>query len=287
MVRAAIAFSPAHISGYFCRLDGSDPASTGSRGAGIVIGEGVTARVTAADVPSVLIRQRSPAGAILGRTEGSPLLLYAMGRLGVNARVVTTSPLPMGAGFGCSAAALLATITALSALFSLELSREEIAALAHEAEVVHRTGLGDVAALQGGGLACRNGPGIHAGIVRLMPEDASLTVLSCGPMHTPAVLGSAEAMERVARAFPGRCPRDREDFFTLSRSFSEQSGLITPAVRRILTSCDRRDIPASMTMLGEGVFAGGAGAREALAPFGTPLSVQISGEGFSPAEVEE
>jgi pantoate kinase len=62
--------------------------------------------------------------------------------------------------FGCSAAALLSSITALSELFSLELQRHEIAALAHEAELVHRTGLGDVAASQGGGLACRKGPGM-------------------------------------------------------------------------------------------------------------------------------
>jgi pantoate kinase len=286
MVRAAVAFSPAHISGYFHRVDGSDPAATGSRGAGIVIEEGVQARVTAAVTPSVVIQRISPSGTLLERTEGAPLLLYAMERLGVSARVVTTSVLPMGAGFGCSAAALLGTLSALSALFSLHLSREEIAALAHETEVLHRTGLGDVAALQGGGLACRKGAGIHADIVRLMP-DTALTVLSCGPIHTPSVLGSVAAMERVTGAFPGRCPRTLDDFITLSRSFAEKSGLITPAVRGLLEACDRREIPASMTMLGEGVFACGDGAEESLASFGTPLGVHVSRAGFLPAEVEE
>jgi pantoate kinase len=209
-----------------------------------------------------------------------------MEQLGVSARVVTTSLLPMGAGFGCSAAALLATLTAISSLFSLDLSRTEIAARAHETEVQNQTGLGDVAALQGGGLACRKGPGIGAEIIRLQPEDTLLTVLSCGAIPTPAVLGSAVAMGRVARAFPDRCPDDLDDFFTLSRSFAEKSGLITPAVGQILASCDRQGIPASMTMLGEGVFARGAGAREALLPWGTPLAVHISGEGFSSAEVK-
>jgi pantoate kinase len=286
MVHAAVAFSPAHISGYFCRVDGSNPASTGSRGAGIIIEEGVQARVTAAASPCVVIRRLSSSGIILERTEGSPPLLYAMERLGVSAQVITTSVLPMGAGFGCSAASLLATLSALSAFFSLDLPREKIAALAHETEVLHRTGLGDVAALQGGGLACRKGAGIHADIVRLMP-DTALTVLSCGPIHTPSVLGSAAAMERVTRAFPGRCPRDLDDFISLSRSFAEKSNLITPTVRGVLEACDQRGVPASMTMLGEGVFACGPGADEALFPFGTPLRVHISRQGFSPAEVED
>jgi pantoate kinase len=253
----------------------------------MVIREGVQARVFEADTSSVLVRQCTLSGTLLDSTEASPLLLHAMERLGVNAQVITTSVLPMGAGFGCSAAALLATLSALSTLFSLDLSRDEIAALAHETEVQHRTGLGDVAALQGGGLVCRKGPGIHAEILRRIPEDDVLTVLSCGPIHTPTVLGSEETMGRVTRAFPDRCPRDLEDFFTLSRSFAEESGLITPAVRRILVSCDQRRIPASMTMLGEGVFAMGGAAIEALTPFGTPLAVHISHGGFSPGEVEE
>jgi pantoate kinase len=287
MVRAAVAFCPAHISGYFRRIDGPDMASTGSRGAGLVIREGVQARVTPDQASSVLIQRLSSSGMVLSRTEGSPPLSYAMEHLGVSARVVTSSVLPMGAGFGCSAAALLAGITALSALFSLDLSREAIAALAHEIEVRHRTGLGDVAALQGGGLACRKGPGLQAPILRLTTEESPLTVLSRGPLHTPTVLGSAEAMERVAEAFPDRCPRDMEDFLALSRAFAEESGLITPAVREALRACDRKDIPASMTMLGEGVFACGANALEALAPFGTPFAVHPSSQGFTAAEVEE
>jgi pantoate kinase len=287
MVRAAVAFSPAHISGYFRRVEGADPASTGSQGAGIVITEGVEARVVRADTPSVTIQRRSPGGSIRERMEGSPLLFHAMDRLGVSARVITTTSLPIGAGFGCSAAALLSTLTALSALFSLDLSRERVASLAHEIEVVHRTGLGDVAALQGGGLACRRGPGIHAEILRHIPEEAPLFVLSCGPIATAEVLGSPPAMEQVTRAFPDRCPRDLEDFFALSRSFAEQSGLITPVVRRVLASCDRAHVPASMTLLGEGVLALGKGAAEVLAPFGTPLPVHISPEGFSAAEVKE
>jgi pantoate kinase len=253
----------------------------------VVIGDGVEAVVSSATTTSVTIHRVSRGGAILELYEGSPPLEYALDRLGLHARVVTRCRLPIGAGFGCSAAALLATLSAASALFSLELSREEIAELAHEAEVVHRTGLGDVAALQGGGLVCRSGPGIHAGITRLHSDNGPLMALSFGPLPTPAVLGSAEAMARVTEAFPGRCPRDIADFLSLSRSFSEKSGLITPLVRQALAGCDRRGVPASMTMLGEGVFACGTEAEEALLPFGTPFPLTISPHGFTSAEVKE
>ena len=74
-----------------------------------------------------------------------------MENLTITASVVTESVLPIGAGFGLSAAALLATLTALNRLYCLEMDAEQIAEIAHAAEVAHRTGLGDVAACQGGG----------------------------------------------------------------------------------------------------------------------------------------
>jgi pantoate kinase len=74
------------------------------------------------------------------------------------------------------------------------------------------------------------------------------------------------------------------DFFRLSRVFAEKSGCITPRVREGLAACDRAGIPASMTMLGEGVFARGEGARGVLAPFGEILTLEVSDAGFTPGE---
>jgi pantoate kinase len=208
-----------------------------------------------------------------------------MERLGVSAEVTTESPLPAGAGFGLSAAALLASISALSALFHLALPDREIAALAHEMEVVHRTGLGDVAACQGGGIECRKGPGIGAEIERIPAPGRIIHALTLGPIPTPRVLGDAKLVERIGRAFPGRCPRDLEDLLGLSRSFSEASGLITPRVREVLGACDRAGIRASMTMLGEGVFALGDEAPSVLASYGKVYRLTVSDRGFSAGEV--
>jgi pantoate kinase len=280
MEGAAIARSPGHLSGYFRRIAGATPGETGSSGAGIVIEEGVVARAVPAPVPVVKIVSSHP----LPGGGRVPLIETAMERLGVSAEVTTGSTLPPGAGFGLSAAALLASISALSVLFGLRLPEREIAALAHEIEVTHRTGLGDVAACQGGGIECRMGPGIGADILRIPGHGQVIHAVSFGPIPTPAILGDPARLERISRAFPGRCPRDAGDFFGLSRSFAERSGLVTPRVAEVLAACDRAGLPASMTMLGEGVFALGEEAVPVLAPFGKVYRLRVADRGFTPGE---
>ncbi|MDD3857309.1 MAG: pantoate kinase [Methanoculleus sp.] len=279
MVRTAIAFSPGHISGYFKRVEGAGPEKTGSVGAGVVISEGVRSTVEPARETSVRVIRQGHASA------GSPPVEYALERLGVAARVTTECRLPIGAGFGLSAAALLATLTAVNHLFDLDLSENEVAARAHEAEVLHRTGLGDVAASRSGGVVCRKGPGIHAEITRIYPQEP-LYAVSLGPLPTASVLSSAEAMERIAAAFPDRCPRDLPDFCRLSRGFAEKSGLIAPEVRRVFEACDAAGVPASMTMLGNGVFACGETAEQVLSPFGEVYTLRVARNGAYLIEVK-
>jgi pantoate kinase len=262
------AFCPGHISGYFRRVDGASTASTGSIGAGIVISEGVTATVTPSEKTSIRIVSRDETGRGVRIDTGSLPVESVMNRLGITAAVQTECRLPIGAGFGLSAAALLATLTALNRLFTLDLAPRDIAEYAHETEVAHRTGLGDVAACQGGGRVVRYGPGIDARIVRTYDLDSSLYMVSFGPIHTPLVLGSDEQMARVSAAFPDSTPKNPDDFFQLSREFTLKSGLATQEVLEVLDACERAHVPASMTMLGNGVFALGRDARPVLEPFG-------------------
>ncbi|MEN6395613.1 MAG: pantoate kinase [Methanoregula sp.] len=280
------AFCPGHISGYFRRVDGSDPATTGSLGAGIVISEGVTATVKPADRSSVIVRVRSSDGMLREISRTSPPISSALDRFGVTVAVETVCRLPIGAGFGLSAAALLATLTATNRLFDLGLSTDEIAEVAHETEVVFRTGLGDVAACQGGGRVVRTGPGIHGTILRTFDLDFPVCAITFGPIHTPDVLGSKAQMARVAEAFPARQPETYLDFFACCREFSKKSGLETPAVQRVLAECDRCHIPAAMTMLGEGVFACGDRASGVLRAFGEVYNMGMADAGVRIVETD-
>jgi pantoate kinase len=274
-----VAFCPGHISGYFKRIEGDSVAATGSIGAGIVISEGVTATVEPADHTSICIRRTGYNGKSSEVTRGSPLLEHVMENLTITASVVTECVLPIGAGFGLSAAALLATLTALNRLYSREMSVEEIAQCAHAAEVAHRTGLGDVAACQGGGRVVRFGPGINGIMERRFDMPEPVYAVNFGPIHTPTVLGSPEQMDRISEAFPRKIPKDHEDFFRLSRDFAEMSGLITGEVRNVTRHCDAAGVPSAMTMLGNGIFAYGKKARDILLPFGHVFELHVTADG--------
>jgi pantoate kinase len=274
-----VAFCPGHISGYFKQIQGDTVATTGSIGAGIVISEGVTATVEPADRISICIKRRSYRGAPVEVSSGSPLLEHVMEHLSMTASVITECSLPIGAGFGLSAAALLATLTAVNYLFDRGMNAEEIAQCAHAAEVTHRTGLGDVAACQGGGRVIRSGPGIHGLVERRFDMPMPLYAVSFGPIHTPKVLGSSAQMEHVSSAFPKTTPENVEDFFLLSRHFADHSGLMTREVKQVIRRCDEAGVPASMTMLGNGVFAFGSKAREVLLPFGHVYEFRMSASG--------
>lgn len=277
MDRTAVAFAPGHISGYFRRVDGDTPRTTGSCGAGLVIDHGVTASVTPASTTSVVITDHLASGDPLIRY-GSGLIEELIASLGVTARVKTVAGLPIGAGFGMSAAAILATLTAANAVFDLELTASEIAERAHVAEVAHNTGLGDVAAAAGGGLAVRTAPGIAGVAARLFP-DVELCTVTFGPLFTPDIIGSPEQMRTVTAAFPDKTPDTFAGFMQNSREFAEASCLIPDEIRPILAACDNAGIPASMTMLGRGVFAAGDGASELLAGFGRAVPLRICPHG--------
>jgi pantoate kinase len=83
-------------------------------------------------------------------------------------------------------------------------------------------------------------------------------------------------MDQVARAFPARCPASIDEFLALSRKFVEDSGLITPDVRMALALCDRERIAASMTMIGNGIFAYGTQAGTILSGFGEVFELRVA-----------
>jgi pantoate kinase len=164
-------------------------------------------------------------------------------------------------------------------LYDLNLSSRDITMYAHESEVIHKTGLGDVAACQGGGRVERNSPGIDGEIKRTFDVSEPLYSISFGPIHTPSVLSSPDQMARIASAFPVTHPKNIFEFFARSKEFAEDAGLITPEVRKVLTAGDRDNVPVSMTMLGNGVFGYGRNAHTLLKQFGAVYEFSMAREG--------
>jgi pantoate kinase len=278
MTGQVTAFCPGHISGYFRPIITRYPETSGSCGGGIVIDSGVTVTVSPSETTSVQIFREISPGLRVKISDQSPIISLLLQRLNISALVETCCHLQLSAGYGLSAASLLATVHAVNNLFNLGLSPGTCVDLAHAIEVIERSGLGDVSACQGGGWVYRNSPGPWGGIVR-NDDDRMLYALTLGPLQTISVLSSPDRMDQIERAFPEGQPEDLVDLFRYSRCFAEASGLITDEVRKVLIACDTNDIPASMTMLGNGVFALGEEAKVVLNRFGTVYPLRIAKEG--------
>lgn len=284
LMRSVTAFCPAHISGYFRPCPDPNPRIAGSIGGGIVIDAGVTITLSPAPVTTIEVFLTRPEGTRILEATISPPLSRLFDMLGITAQVSSVSPLPSGCGYGLSAAALLAAVHAANRLFSLRLSDAECTMHAHICDVVSRSGLGDVSALQGGGWVIRTTPG-PGGYIRRRDDRRKIHAISFSPIPTGRILEDHDLLGIIVQAYPERDPETLDEFFRYARNFTCRSGLASDRIRKVLSACEDNDIPASMTMLGEGVFALGEEGADILKSFGEVFSFSISRHG--PEIIEE
>lgn len=256
--RRGDAFAPSHVTGLVVpRLDARDPRARGSLGAGIVLGVGVTASATwrPAARPSVRLSSNVGRELPISREAARRLLAHRPGRLDVR----LDHRLPVGHGFGSSAAGALATALAVSGAVGLPRSRA--VEVAHLADLFGQGGLGGVAAILGGGLEVRLRPGIppFGRSVRLR-LDAPVALGTVGrPIPTGRLLSDAAWLRRFERAqrFYDALLDDRtaDGFWTASEGFTEAVGLASPALRALLRGLRRRGARAAQAMFGTSFLA--------------------------------
>jgi pantoate kinase len=253
----ATAFCPGHLTGFFFPCENADPLRSGSRGAGLCVDRGATTTVTACEGRGEI------RVSINGRSSEAPVTRSAATWLldgrSIDLTIDTTLALPASAGFGMSAAGALSSALALTDILELPAGRAFEAA--HRAELHHRTGLGDVAALTRGGLTFRRKEGLppYGQVDRLAGRLDIITAVVGEKLPTAHVLGNQELRSKIDRA--GReCYRslDREptvdNFFRTSRQFTDTIGIATPPVVSALEQVDAIG-QGSMVMLGNSVFA--------------------------------
>ena len=258
-VRRASAFAPAHVTGLFVPdLRSSDPRGRGSRGAGLVLELGATA---AAEVtPGIRARLRvvDTGGTRLPITEEAARHLVPRGAGAVTVRV--RHDLPVGQGFGMSAAGTLAASLALAR--TLSLPEQQALEAAHLADLLGGGGLGGVPAILGGGLEVRRVAGVPPwGDVVHRPVRRRLLVGVVGrPELSPPLLGRSRFLRRVVFA----AGRDLDQlgtrptlgsFFTASERFTDRLGLALPPLREVLRGLRERGARAAQAMFGQSFFA--------------------------------
>jgi pantoate kinase len=256
------AFAPGHITGFFEICDESDNVlKKGSRGAGLCLDKGVMTKVTLTEASD------DPARKIFlnGKPSKAPVTRKVIDELapGHDAVVKSTHDFPIGQGLGMSAAGALSTAIAIAD--ALGLPREKAVHAAHAADVISRTGLGDVGPAAQGGMTIRLRPGIPPfGQIRSIPIDGDVEILVAmvgPPMSKPKILtdpARRRAINQAGKDCVDKMSRNPtlDNLLTLSRGFAEKCGLMDNDVRTALKAVDRFG-KASMSMIGSSIFAHG------------------------------
>ncbi|MEM2105575.1 MAG: GHMP kinase [Candidatus Bathyarchaeia archaeon] len=273
MVKSAEAFSPAGISSFFEICDRekngnpiSDLEKVGSRGGGFGIQKGVTTYVNISEAErnnvQVFINEKIAPEAETTKTVVKALLDKV--DRAYNVVVKHKVEIPIGAGFGSSAAGALTTALALSKALGLNLTYNQLGRIAHVAEVKCKTGLGTVGPLMLGGCIITLEPGAPGiAVIDRIPISTDYVIVAgvFGPIPTREVLSSPE--KRLAVNKWGRKTLEKilaepslENFLAFCREFAEKTGFVTGRVRALMKLADKADaIGAAQNMVGEAVHA--------------------------------
>ncbi len=236
------AFAPASVTAVFA----PNEAGTRTRGASVALSDGVTVSVEDAAEPRVTVD---------GESASFDPVVGVLDRLGVAAHVDVRPEVPIGAGFGSSGAATLATALAANALFDLGQGREELVEQSRAAEVAAGTGLGDVYVQNTGGLRYDLGKGRER-----VATDAAVEYASYGSLSTEDALDDEALMGTVRRegsavldGLPN--PPDLETVIERSWPFARTLELPTRQVVADVARVEDAGGAATMAMLGESVIA--------------------------------
>jgi pantoate kinase len=271
--RTALAFAPAVISNFFAvhteTLSKTPPdfSHAGATGGGFTLSKGVYSNAwivrSSSRAISVAVNGNAnyPADTSIKAVD---LLLEAARAPPLLVQLVQTVEVPIKAGFGSSSASALSAVMAVASALDLPFTKEEVAAFAHQAEIVRHTGLGTVSStynFSGAAIIVKaGGPGIAK--VRRVTVDPGLRVVTAflSPKKKGGRLGSQRMRNKVNRlgeaALARASDRKLESLLDAGHEFAQGLGLMTQAVRTLVaTSLRKGAIGASQNMLGNAMHA--------------------------------
>jgi len=171
---------------------------------------------------------------------------------------------PIGAGYGASAAGSLSAALAFAEAIDLGMSVNQVGTVVHLAEIANRTGLGGIGPLLTGGFVLTRqsgGPGI-AVIDRILVSPRLKVVSAClAPIFTKTVLRSKALRERInalgSSAFRAITSDLRpRNFMRASRAFAYGLGLMSPQTARLMEFMNGEGgIGATQNMVGQAVHS--------------------------------
>lgn len=279
----AKAYAPGHITGFFQIHEHNDPHRKGSTGCGIVLNGGVTTEVKvgkSVEKTEIFLNGK--------KVEGKTTLTVVEMMTDEPVIVKSWAEIPVGCGFGASGAGALGTAYALNGALSLNNTVKSLTEYAHVAEVVNRSGLGDIAAQSNGGVVIRlqaGGPEF-GNIDRIPAPEARVFCIVLGEISTGSVLSDEVAAGRINAA--GKTAMSEllkkptlENFMNQAKDFASKTGLMSSTAQDVIEAAYASGGLASQAMLGDTVFAIAPHSQEfalyeALQEFGQVLEYGIS-----------
>jgi pantoate kinase len=273
LLKRARAFCPAGISSFFEICDRTpdgkliaDPERIGARGGGFSPDEGVSTEVVVAEAEEKRV-QVFINGEFCPEAETTKSvveMLTAKVSASYDIKVVHSVEVPVGAGFGSSAAGALGAALALSKALGLNLTYNQAGRIAHVAEVKCRTGLGTAGPLLFGGCGLTLEPGAP-GIARLdripVSSEHRLIVGTFRPYPTKEML-SSQTKRNVINEWGQRTLKriladpSLENFMGSCKEFAVGTGFVTDRVQKLIEVSEKAGaIGAAQNMLGEAVHA--------------------------------
>jgi pantoate kinase len=267
------AFSPAGISSFFEICDQTsdgrpmrDLERVGARGGGFGLKKGVFTEVCVSkskkEETRILINGKHAPEAKTTRTVVDMLLEKADQTY--NVEVKHSVQVPIGAGFGASAAGAMGTALALCKALDLNLTYRELGCIAHVAEVKCKTGLGTVSGIMFGGCVLVLEPGApdHGAVDRIpISPDFHIVAGVFQPRLTSKFLESTKKRAIINDAGQKTLERilsepSLENFLHCCRWFAEKTGLATRRVVKLMTAAEEAGaVGSAQNMLGEAVHA--------------------------------
>jgi pantoate kinase len=190
--------------------------------------------------------------AAYGRPRGTLALEQAMG-------------VPVGCGFGASAAAAISAVYAAASCMGVRAPKRELAYFAHAADILERTGLGTVSvtydATGAGAITKAGAPGVSRFRKVRCPAGTRLVTASLAAFRKSDVLSSPRAVEKVTRLGDRALRRfeARPTLETLAsegEKFSEALGLMSEGAKELAALAKERGADhASQNMIGQAVHA--------------------------------
>ncbi len=265
-------FVPSHITGFFEILDHRDPLKKGSRGAGMVLDNGITTNIKITeDKGTVNIKindnPRSKLASISMKTV--ELIKNRFNLDDKKIRIDHQFKIPIGTGFGVSAACALGTSIGLVKALDLPLTYQGAGAIAHLAEIEMKSGLGDVIAEMTGGVVIRThegspGWGRTDKIIQnsLKRNNQELFIISktLGEIQTSHIIEDPIWKKKINQTGKNLLKKlletpNIETFIKLSKKFAEETLLMNSELKEVVDIMEEETIGASMAMLGNTAFA--------------------------------